>query len=111
MRVFQKEGHLNEESIPTFQKLFAFDERRAEYFRILHRFCKSKSPDDQREHFQRLMELREMDARKPYTYIVFAAPHSYKTLLAFRGGQHHLPTSGWMTYNSSAANQVQYGPN
>jgi len=64
VRVFQKEGHLNEESIPTFQKLFAFDERRSEYFRILHRFCKSKSPDDQREHFQRLMELREMEARK-----------------------------------------------
>jgi len=63
VRVFQKEGHLGEEFIPAFIRLCGFDDRRAEYFRILHRFCKTKSPDDQREHFKRLMELRELDAR------------------------------------------------
>lgn len=64
VRVFQKEGHLSEESLPTFIRLCAFDERRAEYFRVLYRFCKSKSPEDQREHYNRLMELREVEARK-----------------------------------------------
>lgn len=64
VRVFQKEGHLSEESLPSFIRLCSFDERRAEYFRILYRFCKSKAPEDQREHYNRLMELREVEARK-----------------------------------------------
>jgi uncharacterized protein (TIGR02147 family) len=64
VRVFQKEGHFSEEVIPTFIRLCGFDERRAEYFRILHRFCKSKSPEDQHEHYKRLMELREVGGRK-----------------------------------------------
>ncbi len=64
VRVFQKEGHLSEESLPTFIRLCAFDERRAEYFRVLYRFCKAKSQDDQKEHYNRLMELRDVEARK-----------------------------------------------
>ncbi|HSQ41377.1 MAG TPA: TIGR02147 family protein, partial [Fibrobacteraceae bacterium] len=64
VRVFQKEGHLNEESVANFVRLCGFDERRAEYFRVLYRFCKTKSPEDQRVLFRRLMELREMEARQ-----------------------------------------------
>jgi uncharacterized protein (TIGR02147 family) len=64
VRVFQKEGHLAEESLPAFIRLCALDERRAEYFRVLYRFCKSKSPEDQREHYKRMMELREVVARR-----------------------------------------------
>lgn len=64
VRVFQKEGHLSEESLPAFIRLCSFDERRAEYFRILYRFCKAKSPEDQKEHYNRLMQLRETDARQ-----------------------------------------------
>jgi len=64
VRVFQKEGHLSEEVVPTFIRLCGFDERRAEYFRVLHRFCKAKSPEDQREHYNRLMELREVGGRR-----------------------------------------------
>ena len=43
VRVFQKEGHLNEEALPAFIRLCSFDDRRAEYFRILYRFCKTKA--------------------------------------------------------------------
>lgn len=64
VRVFQKEGHLSEESLPAFIRLCSLDERRAEYLRVLYRFCKAKSPEDQREHYNRLMELREVEARK-----------------------------------------------
>lgn len=63
VRVFQKEGHLNEDVVPSFIKLCNLDERRAEYFRVLHRFCKSKSPEDQKELFTRLLELRDLELR------------------------------------------------
>lgn len=64
VRVFQKEGHLSDEALPAFIRICGLDERRAEYFRVLHRFCKSKSPEDQREHYNRMMELREVEARR-----------------------------------------------
>jgi uncharacterized protein (TIGR02147 family) len=63
VRVFQKEGHLNEEALPAFIRLCSFDDRRAEYFRILYRFCKTKAKASLSELYCRLMELREMEAR------------------------------------------------
>lgn len=63
VRVFQKEGHLNEEALPAFIRLCGFDDRRAEYFRILYRFCKTKAKSSLSELYCRLMELREMEAR------------------------------------------------
>lgn len=62
-RIFQREGHLSEEYVPTFLKLCALDERRSEYFRVLHRFCRTKSPDEQKDCYRRLLELREIEAR------------------------------------------------
>ncbi len=63
VRVFQKEGHLNEEALPAFIRLCGFDDRRAEYFRVLYRFCKTKAKSSLSELYCRLMELREMEAR------------------------------------------------
>lgn len=63
VRVFQKEGHLNEEALPAFIRLCGFDDRRAEYFRVLYRFCKTKAKASLSELYCRLMELREMEAR------------------------------------------------
>src|SRR5574344_4558 len=63
VRVFQKEGHLNEEALPAFIRLCGFDDRRAEYFRILYRFCKTKAKSSLSELYCRLMALREMEAR------------------------------------------------
>lgn len=63
VRVFQKEGHLNEEALPAFIRLCGFDDPRAEYFRTLYRFCKTKAKASLSELYCRLMELREMEAR------------------------------------------------
>jgi uncharacterized protein (TIGR02147 family) len=62
VRVFQKQGHLSEESLPKFEKLCRFDQRRIEYFRILHHFCRTKSEEQQKDLFARLMELRDIEA-------------------------------------------------
>ena len=35
VRVFQKEGHLNEGTLPAFIRLCGLDDRRAEYFKTL----------------------------------------------------------------------------
>lgn len=63
VRVFQKEGHLNEEALPSFIRLCSLDDRRAEYFKVLYRFNKAKAKEVISEHYHRLMELREMEAR------------------------------------------------
>lgn len=63
VRVFQKEGHLNEDALPSFIRLCGFDDRRAEYFRTLYRFCKTKAKASLSELYCHLMELREMEAR------------------------------------------------
>ena len=49
--------------MPAFIRLCGFDDRRAEYFRILYRFCKTKAKSSLSELYCRLMELREMEAR------------------------------------------------
>ena len=43
VRVFQKEGHLNEGTLPAFIRLCGLDDRRAEYFKTLYRFNKTKA--------------------------------------------------------------------
>ncbi|NLB63152.1 MAG: TIGR02147 family protein [Fibrobacter sp.] len=63
VRVFQKQGHLSEESLPKFEKLCRLDQRRIEYFRTLHHFCRTKSPEQQKDLYTRLMELRDIEAR------------------------------------------------
>ena len=45
VRVFQKEGHLNEEAIHTFIHLCDLDTRRAEYLRVLYHFSKTKAKE------------------------------------------------------------------
>ena len=64
VRVFQKEGHLNEEAIHTFIHLCYLDTRRAEYLRVLYHFSKTKAKESLSSLYCRLMELREMDSRK-----------------------------------------------
>ena len=43
VRVFQKEGHLNESTLPVFIRICGLDDRRAEYFKTLYRFNKTKA--------------------------------------------------------------------
>ena len=63
VRVFQKGGHLNEDSLPVFIRLCKLDDRRAEYFKTLYRFNKTKAKQALSELYYRLMELREMETR------------------------------------------------
>ena len=64
VKVFQKAGHLNDESLSSFIRLCGLDERRAAYFQMLVRFNKAKKPEEQRDYFQRLLELRDLDSRR-----------------------------------------------
>ncbi|MBR4559534.1 MAG: TIGR02147 family protein [Fibrobacter sp.] len=63
VRVFQKEGHLNEGTLPAFIRLCGLDDRRAEYFKTLYRFNKTKAKQALSELYYRLMELRSMETR------------------------------------------------
>ena len=63
VRVFQKGGHLNEDSLPVFIRLCKLDDRRAEYFKTLYRFNKTKAKQALSELYYKLMELREMETR------------------------------------------------
>ena len=63
VRVFQKEGHLNEGTLPAFIRLCGLDDRRAEYFKTLYRFNKTKAKQTLSELYYKLMELRSMEAR------------------------------------------------
>ena len=63
VRVFQKEGHLNESTLPSFIRLCGLDDRRAEYFKTLYRFNKTKAKQTLSELYYRLMELRSMETR------------------------------------------------
>ncbi len=63
VRVFQKEGHLNESTLPVFIRLCGLDDRRAEYFKTLYRFNKTKAKQALSELYYRLMELRSMETR------------------------------------------------
>ena len=47
VRVFQKEGHLNESTLPVFIRLCGKDDRRAGYFKTLYRFYKTKDKQTQ----------------------------------------------------------------
>ncbi len=63
VRVFQKEGHLNESTLPVFIRLCGLDDRRAEYFKTLYRFNKTKAKQALSELYYRLMELRSLETR------------------------------------------------
>lgn len=63
VRVFQKEGHLNENTLPVFIRLCGMDDRRAEYFKTLYRFNKTKAKQTLSELYYRLMELRSLETR------------------------------------------------
>ena len=63
VRVFQKEGHLNEGTLPVFIRLCGLDDRRAEYFKTLYRFNKTKAKQTLSELYYKLMELRNLEAR------------------------------------------------
>ena len=63
VRVFQKEGHLNEGTLPAFIRICGLDDRRAEYFKTLYRFNKTKAKQTLSELYYRLMELRSMETR------------------------------------------------
>lgn len=63
VRVFQKEGHLNESTIPAFIRICKLDARRAEYFKVLYRFNKTKAKQILSELYYKLMELRSMETR------------------------------------------------
>ena len=63
VRVFQKEGHLNEGTLPVFIRLCGLDDRRAEYFKTLYRFNKTKAKQALSELYYRLMELRSLETR------------------------------------------------
>ncbi len=63
VRVFQKEGHLNESTLPVFIRLCGLDDRRAEYFKTLYRFNKTKAKQTLSELYYRLMELRSLETR------------------------------------------------
>lgn len=63
VRVFQKEGHLNEGTLPVFIRLCGMDDRRAEYFKTLYRFNKTKAKQTLSELYYKLMELRSLETR------------------------------------------------
>jgi uncharacterized protein (TIGR02147 family) len=58
-----KEGHLNEGTLPAFIRICGLDDRRAEYFKTLYRFNKTKAKQTLSELYYRLMELRSMETR------------------------------------------------
>jgi len=64
VRIFQQEGHLADEGVPAFVKLCEFDARRTEYFRALHRFCKTDSDNERRRCFDDMMRLRDLASRQ-----------------------------------------------
>ncbi len=63
VRVFQKEGHLNEGTLPVFIRICGLDDRRAEYFKTLYRFNKTKAKQALSELYYKLMELRSLETR------------------------------------------------
>ena len=63
VRVFQKEGHLNETTLPAFIRVCGLDDRRAEYFKTLYRFNKTKAKQALSELYYKLMELRSLETR------------------------------------------------
>ena len=63
VRVFQKEGHLNESTLPVFIRICGLDDRRAEYFKTLYRFNKTKAKQTLSELYYKLLELRSLETR------------------------------------------------
>lgn len=63
VRVFQKEGHLNEGTLPVFIRICGLDDRRAEYFKTLYHFNKTKAKQTLSELYYKLMELRSLETR------------------------------------------------
>ena len=57
VRVFQKEGHLNESTLPVFIRICGLDDRRAEYFKTLYRFNKTKAKQTLSELYYKEPEL------------------------------------------------------
>jgi uncharacterized protein (TIGR02147 family) len=64
VRVFRQERHLHEKHVPTLCQVLKLGKREAEYFGILVLFCKARSPQEVRTHFERLMALRDVGARE-----------------------------------------------
>ncbi len=112
VRVFQKEGHLNEDVVPSFIKLCNLDERRAEYFRVLHRFCKSKSPDDQKELFTRLLELRDLELRHldspELQYFSNASTVALRSLIGISKHTHDISALGSQLSPPISATEAQH---
>ena len=85
VRIFQQEGHLADEVVPAFVKLCEFDARRTEYFKALHRFCKTDSDSERRRCFDDMMRLRDMTSRQlrddEYAYYSHWIPSALRALV------------------------------
>jgi uncharacterized protein (TIGR02147 family) len=85
VRVFHREGHLSDEAVGSFIKLCGLDARRAEYFKLLHRFSKTTSDTERRHCFDDMMRMRELESRHliegEYGYFSGWIPSSLRSLI------------------------------
>ncbi|MCB9496976.1 MAG: TIGR02147 family protein [Fibrobacteria bacterium] len=88
VRVFRQERHLHEKHVPTLCQILKLGKRESEYFAILVLFCKARSPQEVRTHFERLMALRDIGAREleaeQYDYYRRWQNSALRALLSFQ---------------------------
>jgi uncharacterized protein (TIGR02147 family) len=63
VKILQGKLHLPERAVPKVVKLFSLDGREADYLQELVAFAKSRSRKETAESFNRLMDLKGLDAR------------------------------------------------
>ena len=86
-KVLQKERHIADDSIPAFVAALKLNAREAEYFGNMVHFGKARSDAQAKVHFERMMNLRRIPARrlegKHFAYFASWRHAAIRALLEF----------------------------
>jgi uncharacterized protein (TIGR02147 family) len=63
VKVIQKQKHIADTTIDILSKFFEFDQKEAEYFRILVQFNKAKKPEHEKLYFEKLQSFKLPEAK------------------------------------------------
>lgn len=63
VKVIQKQKHIADTTIVILSKFFEFDQKEAEYFRILVQFNKAKKPELEKLYFEKLQSFKLPEAK------------------------------------------------
>ena len=97
LKVMQGKLHLSEKSIPQLCSFFNFTERESNYFQILVRYNKAKTPSDIKLYFEKLVAIRDSRARPVqesqyafYQKWYHSAVHALLSIYEFKGNFREL---------------------